>query len=92
MPRSATNAAVWRAISSSSLVGITSTVTSDEGAEITGPPAVFEAESNLTPSRSSPSSDRARTTGSFSPTPAVNAIASQPPSTAMYAPTYFRIR
>ena len=61
--RRSTSAAAWRAISSSSSVGTTSTATGDAAAEITGPPAALRAGRPRMPSRSSPASERARTTG-----------------------------
>ena len=89
-----TNASVSLAIASSSLVGITSTLTLEPGAEITIYCPLFELASS---SISIPRNARYPHTFflvilSFSPTPAVNAMASTPLIAAAYAPTYLATR
>ena len=70
------------AIISSSLVGMTQTDTLLSVAEIRGPPDAFADLSSFTPSHARLSQSAARTSGEFSPIPAVNTKASSPPSTA----------
>ena len=77
---------VWRAIMSSSLVGMTQADTLLCGFERRGRPAVFAWESSSIPSQAEASLIRRRISGEFSPMPAVNTSASMPPNTAARAP------
>ena len=84
------SSAACRAISSSSLVGITATVTGAPSGEISrgsSLAAVLRVGSIVQPSSSRPSATAARRAGLFSPTPAVKDSRSRPPSSAQYAPT-----
>ena len=78
------SAAVSCAIMSSSLVGMTQTVTLESGVEITtsSPRSLFFSGSSLTPRYSRPSQIDARMEPEFSPTPAVKTMQSTPPSAA----------
>ena len=77
-------ASVSRAIISSSLVGMTQTVTLESSAEMMAslPRVLFFSGSSLTPRNSRPSQMRARMEAEFSPTPAVNTRQSSPPRAA----------
>jgi len=78
----------WRAISNSSFVGMTSTCTRDESAEMRRSPrdgASLRAESSWMPNPPSPARAAARTSRLFSPTPAVKTIASTPVDTSAAA-------
>ena len=77
-------AAVSWAIISSSSVGMRRTFTLESGAEITVslPRTLLAAASIFTPMNSSPEATAMRVLPSFSPTPAVNTMASTPPMAA----------
>ena len=64
----------------------------DSSAEIRLSPASFRAASTTNPISSRSAQAAARTSGLCSPIPPVNTSASQPPSTARYAPMYFLMR
>ena len=78
------SAAVSCAIMSSSLVGMTQTVTLESDVEITtsSPRSLFFSGSSLTPRYSRPSQMDARMEPEFSPTPAVKTMQSTPPRAA----------
>src|SRR5690606_5517676 len=81
-----TNSRTWRAISNSSLARITSTATvlSPAWIGLISPLASrLRSGSIRTPRWASPAQARARTSGAFSPTPAVKARASIPPRAAL---------
>ena len=69
---------------SSSLVGMTQTVTLESGVEMmtSSPRSLFFSASSLTPRYSRPSQMDARMELEFSPTPAVKTMQSTPPSAA----------
>src|SRR5690606_14240374 len=84
--RPQTTAIAWRAMASSSSVGTTMTVTAAPSGEMTRAPptgAALRSGSTVMPRWSSPAVASARTTGSFSPTPAVNTRTSSPPMIAV---------
>ena len=78
---------VWRAIISSSLVGITHTETLLAGALMRGPPAWLAAGSSSTPSQAASRQTRSRIAGACSPIPAVKTSASMPPAAAASEPS-----
>ena len=77
-------AAVSWAIMSSSSVGMSSTFTLESAAEMTVslPRTLLAAASIFTPMNSRPEAMFMRVLASFSPTPAVNTMASTPPMAA----------
>ena len=83
---SPSSAPVWRAIISSSLVGITQAETRLPAREIRGAVRAFASRSSSMPSQADASQIRSRISAEFSPMPAVNTSASIPPSTAASAP------
>src|SRR3954447_7994677 len=84
--------AVYRAIMSSSLVGITHTETGLADAEIHGPLWPLASASRRTPNHSEDWQIRCLISGEFSPIPAVKTMPSTPPSTAASAPISFAAR
>jgi len=80
------------AIMSSSSVWTTRAPTRLPGVEMRGPPAAFAAGSSSTPSQAAPRQTRSRIGAEFSPTPAVNTIASSPSSAAASDPSSRPIR
>ena len=78
---------VWRAIISSSLVGITHADTRLAAVLMRGPPRALAAASSSTPSHAASRQTRSRIAALFSPMPAVNTIASRPPSAAASEPS-----
>ena len=86
-----TREAVSMAIISSSLVGMSRTLTLESVAEITrsSPRTLLASSSIFTPMYSRPDAICIRSSASFSPTPAVKMMASTPPMTAAYAPMSF---
>ena len=72
------------AIMSSSSVGMSSTFTLESAAETTAswPRVLLASASIFTPMNSRPEAMAIRVTASFSPTPAVNTMASTPPMAA----------
>ena len=78
---------MWRAIISSSFVGITQADTRLDGDEIRGRCVAFACLSRSIPSHADASQIRVRIAAEFSPMPAVNTSASTPCSDAASAPT-----
>src|SRR3954468_18805798 len=71
---------VWRAIISSSFVGIAHAETRLDRVPTRDSPPSFAVASSSTPSHAASRQTRSRTAALFSPMPAVNTIASRPPS------------
>ena len=83
---------MWRAIISSSFVGITHAETRLAGFEMRGPLAAFACSSISIPSQPQAAPIRLRISAEFSPIPAVKTSASIPPSAAASAPVSFAAR
>jgi hypothetical protein len=83
---------VWRAIISSSLVGMTYAATRLLLALIRGPPLALAAASRVRPNHPAFWITRSRMSTACSPMPAVNTSASRPPSAATSEPSSRPIR
>ena len=83
----ATACNVWRAIISSSLVGITQTATGLAAVLMRGPPERLAAASSSMPSQAASRQTRSRISGACSPMPAVNTSASMPCAAAASEPS-----
>ena len=81
-----------RAMVSSSSVRTTHAETRLRSVVMRGPPAAFACGSSSTPSQAAPRQTRSRIAGAFSPMPAVNTMASRPPSAAAIDPSSRAIR
>ena len=86
-PAAASSSRVWRAITSSSLVGITQARVRLAALLMRGPPAALAASSSATPSQAAARQIMARTGAACSPMPAVKTMASKPQSAAASEPS-----